>query len=162
MRVPRALLETSIVLLVVAAPSAAAAMQTYPLDVQAALMLDYAPPCTICHQGTPGPTTATTAFAVAMQARGLMIFDDAGVAPALAQMQTDMVDSDHNGVTDVDQLEAGDDPNNGEPIADTSPLTAYGCAARLAPADASWQGAAALGTALALGLSLTRRRRRPS
>jgi hypothetical protein len=162
MRAPRFLLETSIVLLVAVVPSVASAMPVFPGYVQAALMLDYTPPCTICHVGTPAINTAHTAFADAMQARGLNIDSTpAGVAMALAKMAADKVDSDHNGMTDVAELEAGEDPNTGDVINLSGPLTAYGCAAQLAPAAASWQGAAALGTALALGLGLTRRRRSP-
>jgi hypothetical protein len=159
MRAPRLLLDTSIAVLVAIAPAVALATPEFPADIQSDLMLDYTPPCTICHVGVPGPTTATTPFATAMQARGLAPYDDSSLATALQKMESDKVDSDGNGVPDIEQLEAGDDPSTGESLADSGPTTVYGCGAQLAVGATSWQGAAALGTALALGLGLGRRRR---
>jgi hypothetical protein len=145
---------------------AARATPNNPGDLQTDLGLSYTPPCSVCHVGSQGAATATTDFALAMKARGLGLFDDGSVKTALAKMQSDMVDSDCNGIIDTQQLIDGRDPNapgefiNGSsmmPPADPGCMTssgtatpAYGCgaqqpaAAQLAPGAARAEGAGAL------------------
>lgn len=156
MRTPRILLETSIALLVAATPAVAAATPGFPHDIQVALMLSSPPPCDICHVGTPEEGTATTPFALAMLAHHLEPGVDSSVATALAGMERDDVDSNGDGRSDVEKLEQGDDPNTGLPLA-VAPGVIYGCSAQRTPGDATWQGAAALGTALVLGMARRRR-----
>ena len=165
---PALLLATA----VLTAPGVALATPGFPAAIESHLGLAYAPPCTICHQGTPQNGTATTTFAVAMKGAGLVANNDASVATALDAITTH--DSDNNGTTDEAQLKAGCDPNTDSVIqtgatcaggtTDIAPTTAYGCANSGAKIAAGPVGSeTALGGLLAaLGLALARRARRSS
>jgi len=96
-------------------PSAAMGTERLPARVADALALGYRPACSLCHlKGNTGPGTASTPFALSMKARGLVGDDQASVSPALVLLDTDRVDSDGDGVTDVDELKMGADPNSPE------------------------------------------------
>jgi hypothetical protein len=69
-----------------------------------------------------------------MKARGLRANDAASLTTALNQLVTDQVDSDHDGVTDVEELTVGSDPNlaaatsdGGPPSGPMLPPPSYGC-----------------------------------
>jgi MYXO-CTERM domain-containing protein len=90
----------------------ALATPNFPNAVQVDLGLTYSPPCSLCHAG--GSTTSqtvTTPFAVSMKARGMVASDDTALQAALDRMAADHVDSDNDGVSDIDELKAGSDPN---------------------------------------------------
>ncbi len=173
MRSPRGLLTTSIALLVGAVPSVAAATPSYPSDLQSDLMLAYTTPCSVCHMGTPMLGSATTPFAMAMKTNGLVPLDDTSVMTALAKMKTGMVDSDHNGTTDIAQLVEGCDPSTDTAIesgamcaggsGDLGPTTVYGCGAEIAAGPSGGGGGAGVLAGLATLLAFARtggRRRR--
>jgi len=128
----------------------AAASPSFPAEIAAHLSAP-TPPCTICHQGTPGLGTATTAFAEAMKARGLVPGDLTALDTALDALAAEHHDSNGNGVGDIDELKAGNDPNGGS-VATVTPT--YGCVGSVAPAPRL--GAAAL-VAFFMAIRLRRR-----
>ncbi|HEY3357328.1 MAG TPA: hypothetical protein VGQ83_29025 [Polyangia bacterium] len=112
--------------LVAAAAGPAAATPNLPAALTAHLQAPVEPHCRVCHEGgVTGRGTVTTPFGLAMMARGLVAYDEGSLTTALDRMATDAVDSNHNGVTDIDELKAGTDPNAGAAPAD---VPVYGCA----------------------------------
>ncbi|HXX32113.1 MAG TPA: hypothetical protein VEJ89_15535 [Myxococcaceae bacterium] len=99
----------------------------YPAEIRAHLGLDYTPGCDLCHAG--GDTdagTATTPFALSMEARGLVGGGNlTSVDNALDVLAAEQTDSDHDGTPDVDELKAGTDPNT--PPSGFIPQPTYGC-----------------------------------
>jgi len=73
----------------------------------------YQPPCAVCHErGSTGSGTAQTPFAISAKARGLQAGDNASLTSALDAMRRDGVDSDNDGIPDVQELEDNTDPNS--------------------------------------------------
>lgn len=134
--------------------SSALATSNFPTALRTKLTLTYDPQCATCHtNGITGKGTVNTPFGTSMRARGLVASDEAKLATAVDQMVTDKVDSDLDGVTDVDELKAGTDPN-AKPGASSG--VGYGCNA--SGADPS-SLAVGIGVAAALLMSRGRRRR---
>jgi hypothetical protein len=138
--------------LLLAAP--AASSPGFPAEIAAHLGAP-TPPCTVCHQGAPGVGTATTVFAEAMKSRGLKPEDLPSLDTALDALAAENHDSNGNGINDIDELKAGNDPNatSGQTVVPT-----YGCigsVARQRPGDGA--GGVAL---IALALVAVRLRRR--
>lgn len=108
--------------------SAALASSSYPAAVEGDQGMPCAPQCTLCHTtNAGGGGTVTSAFGVAMMDRGMAGGSQTNlVLAALASMGTDGVDSDGDGIVDVDELTNGDDPNGGAAFCDTLTPT-YGC-----------------------------------
>jgi hypothetical protein len=132
---------------------AAVATPNFPNAIQRDLSLSYSPQCSLCHVG--GNTSASsvqTPFAKSMKARGLIAYDENALQTALNQMAT--VDSDHDGVPDIDELRAGTDPNLGS---GQEPVT-YGCS--VSGARGGGFGPAAVAMGLVLAASRLRRRTR--
>jgi MYXO-CTERM domain-containing protein len=72
----------------------------------------YYPPCSLCHvRGSTGPGTAQTPFALSAKARGLKAGDDTSLDNALSAMNREDVDSDGDGVPDIQELLVDTDPN---------------------------------------------------
>jgi hypothetical protein len=145
------------VALVVLSAGTAAATPTFPNAVQRDLSLTYSPPCSLCHVG--GNTSASavqTPFAKSMKARGLLAYDEATLQAALDQMTRDRVDSDHDGVSDVDELRGGTDPNLGS---GEEPVT-YGCTASGARSGPGGFGIGSMAMGLFLAVFRLRRRAR--
>lgn len=138
--------------------SAAFALPSFPGAIRDELGMDCTPPCVACHQtamgglGTVGDDSdPPRPFGQAMKDRGLTADDSDSVFAALEQLAADAVDSDEDGVPDVDELAEGGDPNGGEPFC-ASPGPYYGCLSH-APFPA---GLFALG--LAIGAQVGRAR----
>ncbi len=126
-------------LLSVALASTVWASATYPAVIATEVGVDFVPQqCKLCHQNDQLVKAATiTPFALSMKSRGLVIENDASLRTALAQNETDLVDSDSDGCTDIAELKAGEDPNvvSCGRDAGTGPLSPprYGCGANVAP-----------------------------
>lgn len=136
-----------------------AASPDYPEIIQRELDMPCVPQCTLCHTTNPGRAgTARQDFVGA-----LVVFDrQPEVLPRKLQQLAEAdppVDSDGDGMPDIEELLAGRDPNvEGE--GDICAIDVrYGCGARFEPeGSVSWVGAAAAIVLLGVGL-LARRGR---
>jgi hypothetical protein len=139
----------------------AGASATFPAEVQSALNMPCTPPCTICHKDNLGGIgTVTKPFGSNMIDVGhVKRADPSSVKPALDALDAAKTDSDGDGVSDIDELRAGDDPNTKGANNLCSDVPMYGCGARVAPNGRldGWAAVAAFATAAAL---LARMRRR--
>ena len=91
---------------------AAHAKERFPGEIAQHLGAPAAPPCGVCHEyGKTGGDTLVTPFAWAMRARG-MSGGGSSLTDALDRVRTDAVDSDGDGVTDINELIVGTDPNS--------------------------------------------------
>jgi hypothetical protein len=90
----------------------AGATGNFPGAIQRDLSLSYSPECSLCHSGgVTSSGTVGTPFGKSMKARGLVPSDEGSLQAALDRMTQEKVDSDHDGVSDIDELKAGTDPN---------------------------------------------------
>jgi hypothetical protein len=126
-------------------PELARASESYPTIVAQTYVLPSEPECTLCHSTIEGgPDTITTAFGKNIEARGARGKIPASLRPALIEAANERQDSDGDGVTDLQELRDGTDPNlEGDAIQggggaggeiefgtldDLPPLPAHGCA----------------------------------
>ncbi len=129
----------------------AAANPIFPGEIYNHLGLDVAPQCTICHRDNLGGLkTVEKPFGLELMSRGLTGDSSLGELDTLLdEVEADEVDSDGDGVGDIQELKDGTDPNV---AGSTLEPPEYGClntAPRTVPA-----------TLLGLfGLALVRRRR---
>jgi hypothetical protein len=136
------------------------ASPSYPAALQDAAGMACSPSCVVCHAtAAGGGGTANQPFTGALVARGLVGGGaDSTLVSALAQLDADGVDTDGDGVTDLDALAAGADPNGGADLcgagAPTGPT--YGCV-QAAPGPT-----VPLLAALAVLLAASRRRGAPA
>ena len=108
--------------------SSAHASTSFPQVIQSELEMDAAPGCDLCHEGAPGVGTATTLFAETLIGRGLVGGSDEALVLAMAAIEGEGADSDGDGISDIDELVAGTNPNSALTI---SPE--YGCIGSTAP-----------------------------
>ena len=99
---------------------------SFPREIKNELSMNTSPHCSVCHAGGhTGYGTATTLFAEAMKDRGLVAKDKNSLIDSLALMQADLVDSDGDGITDIEALKSDMNPNGeGDLLAPS-----YGCQA---------------------------------
>jgi hypothetical protein len=98
--------------LLLGAPLAARATPDFPDAIARDLQLSAPPACTICHatdQGGAG--TVVKPFGKYMVSRGLVPFDESSLATALAAAAGEHHDSNGDGISDIDALKQGLDPN---------------------------------------------------
>jgi hypothetical protein len=117
------------------------ASATFPPTIQADLGLASPPPCTLCHRNDLGGAgTVVSPFGRTLVNHfGLTSTNTDGLKGALAGDDAQHLDSDGDGVPDIDELRAGSDPNLGlpgqAPPIDV-PLPETGCTFAVhAPAD---------------------------
>ena len=108
------------------AAAPASATPNFPGIIASDLGLDAAPDCALCHVGATKVGTVTTPFGMSMLTRGLVAYDEGSLSLALQALDGEGTDSDGDGVTDLDELQSGEDPNVG--AGGTAPLgPEYGC-----------------------------------
>ena len=139
--------------------SPAAAVSRFPPNMSSHLSLGYDPPCRVCHiQGTTGSGSVETPFGVSMHAHGLTS-DRSTLNPALDALAAANVDSDGDGVPDIDELVADTDPNTPVDVPLSSSDPSYGCATAPAPTTARAADLPLLVALLGASVLLRRRRR---
>jgi Bacterial TSP3 repeat len=136
--------------------SLARAKSEFPSEIKNKYVLTYDVPCAVCHiKGNVASATPITPFALSLRARG-MTGDNQSLSSALDKLKSDAVDSDGDGVTDVDELKAGTDPNSSANASiEDNQEPGYGCGGT-APKGRSAPGMASM---LALAWFMLRRRR---
>jgi hypothetical protein len=103
---------------------AAWASPTFPAELENKLGLSGQPKCTICHATDQGGIgTAVKPFGVSMRELGTVRGNPASLLHAIDAAEAQKLDSDSDGVPDIDELRAGTDPNDGS----TLPIPRTGC-----------------------------------
>jgi hypothetical protein len=89
----------------------AVATPNFPPAIQQQLQLGSAPGCELCHRGATQAGTVTMPFGAAMRARGLVMYDENALRIALEAVESQQVDSDSDGLPDIEELKTGLNPN---------------------------------------------------
>lgn len=130
--------NTSLLVAALLGAASASASSNFPAAVQSDLGLSSTPACDLCHfNGQTGMGTVTTPVGKALKARGCAASSASSLATALTRLTTDKTDSDGDGMSDVDELKTGRNPNVADgsadggqaPPATNLPVPTYGCTA---------------------------------
>ena len=112
----------------VAAPLTAGATPDFPAAIGRDLKLSTPPDCTICHATNEGGAgTVVKPFGKYLVSRGLVPFDESSLAGSLAAAQGEHHDSDGDGISDIDALQRGLDPNGAPSAALRVEDPSFGC-----------------------------------
>ena len=120
----------------------ARATPNFPAALASDISLASPPACALCHtDGNQGGTgTVNTPFGKNMRARGLVAYDTGSLSAALTLMSDEKVNSAGACLPDIEELQAGGDPNSAGDVsacdggvapmetATTTLLPSYGCA----------------------------------
>jgi hypothetical protein len=146
-----------LIALALVAPAAAWATPDFPAAIARDLQLSAPPACTICHATDAGGSgTVTKPFGKYLVSRGLVPFDESSLAAALAAAAGENHDSNGDGISDIEALKMGLDPNGTASGASTLEDPTFGCSAARAGGGGTWLGVLLVG----LGLAATRACRR--
>lgn len=136
------------------------ASPNYPDMIAEILEMSCAPPCTICHiDNNGGVGTVTRTFGVAMRDAGLRAGGSNQLSGLLEELENDAIDSDGDGVGDVSELRADQNPSREDPHNLCTAEVQYGCLLQ-PPTKASAQHAAWPLAVVLLSACLWWRRRR--
>jgi hypothetical protein len=140
----------------------ASAEPTFPGAIQEAAKIPCTPTCLLCHLTVPGePSNWTQPFGLTVRANGLVPGHPESIQTVVDNLRAKMVDTDHDGKLDVDELAAGTDPNKADPKAEVcGPV--YGCGAHVATAPLPARPTALWWFTLPAGLGLLIAMRRQS
>jgi len=156
MRVSSVLLQGAALLALVSLAGVAEATPEFPDAMRAHLKMSSSPPCDVCHaDGVTGGGTVTTPFGRSARARGLVADNEDVLFGVLDRMAGEKVDSDNDGIPDIDELIASTDPNSA--AGNTVGPQEFGCVGRVASGQGE-RGASLLAAAL-VALALRRSRR---
>ncbi|HET9156121.1 MAG TPA: hypothetical protein VFN91_05600 [Myxococcaceae bacterium] len=145
-------MRTSGLLLTLAlvAPTAAWATPDFPAAIARDLQLSAPPACTICHATDAGGSgTVTKPFGKYLVSRGLVPFDENSLAGALAAAAGENHDSNGDGISDIQALKMGLDPNGTASGASTLEDPTFGCGAARGGGGGTWIGVLLVGLGLA-------------
>jgi len=144
------------------ASTSSLASSNYPGEMSSHLGGDTpVPSCTVCHASNAGGFgTVTKSHGISLMDAGLVAGDLASLTGALDTLESDGTDSDGGGVSDIDELKAGTDPNVADDDGGDGGGDGGGDTLQYGFCAATPDQSAGLGVALILAVGLLVRRRR--